>query len=40
MPYSFESNHKLIPEQLDRRCKLTSIQKQEIVKNMKLVHIV
>ena len=32
MPYSFESNHKLIPEQFDRRCKLTSIQKQEIVK--------
>lgn len=32
MPYSFESNHRRIPEHLDRRCKLTTIQKQEIVK--------
>ena len=31
MPYSFETNHKKIPEQYDRRRKLTEVQKMEIV---------
>ena len=35
MPYSFETKHKLLPEKFDRRCKLTSIQKAEIVEKYK-----